>query len=446
MSALPFPPDFLWGAATAAYQIEGSPQADGKGESIWDRFAHTPGRITDGSTGDTACDHYRRWETDLNLLAEIGVKAYRFSVAWPRVFPEGKGRPNQHGLDFYRRLVDGLTARGIDPMATVYHWDLPQALEDAGGWRSRDTAERLADYALCLYDALPGVAYWVTQNEPMVSAFLGHGWGNHAPGRRDWREVFLAAHHILLSHGLAVRAFRQAGGRGKIGLSLNLSPCHPASDSPRDRAAARRKDALEQRFFLDAVLRGAYPEDALAALAPLTLPPFSKADLDIIAAPLDFLGVNYYTRQVVADDPDAFLPRTLRPAGPVTEMGWEIYPEGLYEILTTIAREYPKIPLMVTENGAAYPDAVAKDGTVHDPDRVHYLRAHLAQAHRAIADGVDLRGYFVWSLLDNFEWSYGYTKRFGLFYTDYRTQTRIWKDSARWYREAVRENGISEDI
>ena len=446
MSALTFPQGFLWGVATAAYQIEGSPEADGKGESIWDRFAHTPGRIEDGYTGDTACDHYRRWQADLDLLAALGVNAYRFSISWPRIFPTGGGQANRHGLDFYRRLVDGLGARGIKPVATIYHWDLPQALEDAGGWPSRDTALRFQDYAAHLFEALSGVAYWVTLNEPQVSAFAGYGIGVHAPGRRNWRDALLAAHHLLLAHGLAVQAFRQiAGDPSQIGITLNLSPTHPDTERPADREAARRDYAFNCALFLDAVLRGQYPPEVTEfAHDRLGMPAFSREDLALIAAPLDFLGVNYYSRAVVAADPgeEPLGVRRVRPGGRVTDMGWEVYPEGLHEILTLIAREYPKIPLMITENGAAYRDTVDPTGAVHDTDRLVYLREHLAQAHRAIADGVDLRGYFCWSLMDNFEWAHGFSKRFGLFYTDYQTQARIWKDSARWYQGVAKNNEL----
>ncbi|MGE5550066.1 MAG: GH1 family beta-glucosidase [Bacteroidota bacterium] len=444
MSRLTFPPGFLWGTATAAYQIEGSPAADGKGESIWDRFTHLPGRIEDGSTGDVACDHYRRWREDLDLLAELGVNAYRFSIAWPRVFPNGKGRPNRAGLDFYRRLVDGLLARGITPMATLYHWDLPQALEDAGGWPSRETALRFQDYAACLFEQLEGVAYWVTLNEPQVSAFVGYTWGAHAPGRKSWRDGLLAAHNLLLGHGLALAAFRATGSKAaRIGITLNLSPVHPASEREADRIAARWHEAVNFRFFLEGVLRGRYPDEAGELAHRLGLLAFPASEMQTIGAPLDFLGINYYTRAVIAADPGSFTGgRHVEPDGPITKMGWEIYPEGLYELLRGISVDYPKLPLYITENGAAFDDRVESDGVIHDTDRLVYLRAHLAQAHRAITDGVDLRGYFIWSLLDNFEWAFGFTKRFGLFYTDYRTQARVWKDSARWYQRVIEEHGV----
>lgn len=439
MSARVFPPDFLWGCATAAYQIEGAVAEDGRGPSIWDTFSHTPGCVAEGHTGDVACDHYHRYEEDLNLLRDLGVKAYRFSVAWPRIQPQGKGAPHPRGLDFYQRLVDGLLARDIRPVMTLYHWDLPQALQDEGGWGSRDTAARFAEYAAMVVRALGDrVPYTITHNEPWCTAFLGHALGTHAPGRKDPALAIQVAHHVLLSHGWAVQAARGAGYRGQMGITLNLTPVEAAGEGEEDRAAAVMADGLFNRWFLEPVLKGRYPEDVMAALQVLGLPPrVADGDMEAIRAPVDFLGVNYYTRTLVKAHPGFPGFDVVPPAGPVTDMGWEVVPGHLGALLRRLAREYPGVPVLITENGAAYPDRVGEDGTVHDPERVAYLHDHLEAVHAAMADGADVRGYFVWSLMDNFEWNHGYTKRFGLYYTDYPTQRRIPKDSAAFYRDVV---------
>lgn len=442
-----FPAGFLWGAATSAYQVEGAWDADGKGESIWDRFARTPGRVARGESGRAACDHYRRYADDVALMAGLGLGAYRFSVAWPRVQPDGAGRPNQRGLDFYRRLLEALRAAGIVPMATLYHWDLPQALQDRGGWAARDTAERFAEYAGLVAAALGADApLWATLNEPMLITYAGHASGAKAPGlRRPWL-TWQVAHHLLLAHGLAVAAFRAAappGSAPQLGIVLNIRPCHPASGRARDRRAAARLEALTNGLFLAPLFRGRYPPEAarflLSRLAPLRARP---GDLATIGAPLDFLGLNVYTRAVVraAPNPATGL-RVLPPAGPRTAMGWEIYPPAVFEALD-LARTYTSLPLYLTENGAACADRVGPDGAVDDQDRIAYLRAHLAEAHRAIAAGIDLRGYFVWSLLDNFEWEEGYAPRFGLVHVDFATQARTPKASARWYRAVIARNGL----
>ncbi|MBE3599774.1 MAG: beta-glucosidase [Limnochordaceae bacterium] len=444
-----FPPGFLWGAATAAYQIEGAVDEGGRGESIWDRFSHTPGKTRDGDTGDVACDHYHRYRDDVRIMRELGLAAYRFSVAWPRIFPEGRGRPNPDGVAFYERLLDELEKAGIQPVVTLYHWDLPQALQDRGGWPHRDTAYRFADYAAWMFDRLGDrVPYWITHNEPFVVSILGHVTGEHAPGLNDPAAGFRTAHHLLLSHGLAVQAFREGGRRkGRIGITLNLSPVHPASGSPEDEAAARRVDGLINRWFLDPLFRGAYPEDMVEHFGRLIpLPEASEADMRLISQDVDFLGVNYYSRQVVRHDPgELFLQmRQIDGPGPKTEMGWEVYPAGLGEILRRLHEAYTKAPLFVTENGAAYPDTVSPDGAVHDPDRIAYLRDHLLELSRVIAGGVPVQGYFLWSLMDNFEWAHGYSKRFGILYVDYPTQRRIWKDSAYWYRRVIEANAVVE--
>ncbi len=443
---LEFPQGFAWGAATAAYQIEGAWDEDGKGPSIWDVFCRIPGAIQDGDTGDVACDHYHRWQEDVALMRELGLRAYRFSISWPRVLPEGKGKVNRPGLDFYDRLVDALLAAGIQPFVTLYHWDLPQALQEEGGWPARDTARRFADYADVVSRRLGDrVHHWITLNEPWVAAYAGYGNGYHAPGIRNPLAAIQATHHLLLAHGLAVPVLRENGGAAtQVGITLNLAPIHPASDRPADEEAARRYDGFLNRWFLDPLFRGRYPEDMLEMLGS-ALPEGYEGDMEAISVPVDFLGVNNYTRNVIADDPESAVVETreVKPAGrPYTEMGWEVYPEGLYEILVRVHRDYAPACLYVTENGAAFPDRVGPDGRVHDPQRVDYLREYIAQAHRALEEGVPLAGYFVWTLLDNFEWAYGYSKRFGLVYVDFATQERIIKDSGYWYREVIAENGV----
>jgi beta-glucosidase len=440
----PFPEGFLWGAATSAYQIEGSPLADGAGPSTWHRFAHTPGRTANGDTGDVACDHYRRFAEDVDLMAELGLRAYRFSVSWSRVLPQGRGRANERGLAFYARLVDRLLERGIVPCLTLYHWDLPAALDDRGGWLNRDIAGWFADYAALMFRTLGDrVPMWITLNEPWVVVDAGYLTGVHAPGRCSVAEAPRAAHHLLLAHGAAVRACR-AEGRPRIGLVVNLEPKEPASDAPADIAAARRADAYMNRHYLDAVFRGAYPEEA-AGIFGEAWPAFDAADFRIIGEPLDFLGVNYYTRAVVRHDDDAppvrasAVPQTRAPR---TDLGWEIHPESLLRVLVGLRERYGDVPLYVTENGAAFPEpATAPPAGLDDPRRVAYYRDHLRAARDALRAGVDLRGYFAWSLLDNFEWGCGYSKRFGIVHVDFATQRRTLKASARFYRDVIRTNG-----
>ncbi|HMQ35309.1 MAG TPA: GH1 family beta-glucosidase [Chloroflexaceae bacterium] len=447
-----FPDGFVWGAATAAYQIEGAVDEGGRGPSIWDTFSHTPGAVHGGDTGDVACDHYHRWPEDLQLMRELGLHAYRFSVAWPRVLPRGAGQVNQAGLDFYDRLVDALLEAGITPFVTLYHWDLPQALQDQGGWASRDTAHAFAAYAEAVVRRLGDrVRHWITHNEPWVVAFPGHYEGRHAPGVRDLRTALAVAHNLLLSHGLAVPALRAGSPGAEVGITLNFSPARPASASPEDAEAARRFDDALNHWFLDPVYGRGYPAELARRYGEL-MPAIAPGDMETIAAPIDFLGVNYYFPAIVRAVPASvepigateLTPHELVAAGhTLTAMGWPVVPDALRALLGHLNSRCAPGRIYITENGAAFPDE-AVDGTVDDPRRVAYLREHLAAARRAIAEGVPLRGYFVWSLLDNFEWAHGYSKRFGIVYVDYTTLRRIPKASAGWYRRAVAANGAVE--
>jgi beta-glucosidase len=439
-----FPEGFLWGAAVSAYQVEGSPLADGAGPSIWHRFSHTPGLVSDGSTGDVACDFYHRYGDDVRLMREIGLTAFRFSVSWSRVLPEGRGRLNPKGLDFYERLVDALLENGIRPLVTLFHWDLPAALDDRGGWLNPDVAEWFADYARALFRALDDrVELWTTLNEPWVVTHGGYLHGNVAPGHRSLFEAPIAAHNLLRAHAAGVAAYR-AEGRHGIGLVVNLEPKSSASASPEDLAATQRADADMNRQFLDPVFLGRYPEELPGIFGPAWRD-FPAADFDAIRQPIDFLGVNYYTRGVVRNEDKAWPvgAASVRQPGLHTDMAWEVYPEGLFDTLQWVRARYGAIPLYVTENGAAFADPAPSDGTVEDPLRVAYLREHLLAARRAIGAGVDLRGYFAWSLLDNFEWSHGTSKRFGLIGVDHRTQTRTPKASARFYSRVIQSRGAA---
>ncbi|MGB3683729.1 MAG: GH1 family beta-glucosidase [Rubrobacteraceae bacterium] len=454
-----FPENFLWGTATAAYQIEGAVNEDGRGTSIWDTFSHTPGKVLHGDTGDIACDHYHRLEGDLDLLSDLGVKGYRFSVAWPRIQPEGSGPANQKGLDFYRRLVEGLRRRNIEPMLTLYHWDLPQALEDSGGWTARETSERFAEYAGIVYESLSdAVSYWITLNEPWVSAWLGHGMGLHAPGHADTEKALAATHHLLLGHGLALERLRSLGDEDKrLGITLNLSPVRPYSDDEADREAALRVDGNANRLYLDPLFQGEYPEDMLEHYSKDSDFSFVRdGDLGLISAPVDFLGVNYYMRHtVVSEDNKSESPTAMRFAGlraktvvppglETTAMGWGIEPDGLTELLVRLKEEYTQIPIYITESGAAFHDYADPEGIVRDEERVALLESHFRAAREAIEQGVDLRGYFVWSLLDNFEWAEGYSKRFGIVHVDYPSQRRTPKESYGWYAQVIRRNGVDD--
>jgi beta-glucosidase len=440
-----FPSDFLWGAATSAYQVEGSPLADGAGPSIWHRFAHAPGKIAGGDHGDVACDHFRRFADDVALMRELGIGAYRFSISWSRVLPAGTGRVNRAGLDFYSRLVDTLLEHNIRPFATLYHWDLPAALEDRGGWAHADAPHWFADYAQLMFRALGDrVPMWATINEPWVITECGYVSGQHAPGRRDWAEAAAVGQNLLRAHAAAVAAYR-AGWKDQIGLVVNLVPIHPASDSDADRQAATRMDTYVNRQFLDLAVRGEVPAE-LPEMFGSDWPAINVDELETLHPPIDFVGVNYYLRLVVRDDPLAGPARAaiVPPQGrPVTSLGWEIYPQGLVEILQWVRDCYGNLPLYVTENGAAFEDLPLPNGSVNDSQRVEYLKDHLQTAGQALEAGVDLRGYFVWSLFDNFEWQFGYSKRFGIVRVDYATQHRTPKDSARYYAKVIRSGGAA---
>ncbi len=443
-----FPPGFLWGAATAAYQIEGSPLADGAGASIWHRFTHTPGRTVNGDSGDVACDHYHRYADDVALMRALGLQAYRFSVSWGRVLPEGKGRVNQRGLDFYRRLADALRAAGIKPVATLYHWDLPAALDDLGGWLNRDIAAWFADYAAVMFKALDGVELWATLNEPWVVADGGYLHGALAPGHKNLFEAPLVSHNLLRAHGRAVKAYRAHGGTKPIGIVVNLEPKVPASTSDDDLAATARADAYMNRQYLDPIFFGEYP-DALAGIFGEAWPQFPSSDFDDIRAPLDFVGINYYKRGVAKHDPNAQIDRAVnvhQPRSIYTETGWEVCAPGLTDILSWFRDRYGAMPVYITENGAAFYDPpTVPEGGVDDPLRVDYLRQHIVAMGEAMRRGVDVRGYFVWSLLDNLEWSLGYTKRFGIVHVDFHTQQRTPKRSARFYGEVIATGGAAID-
>ncbi|HVW18482.1 MAG TPA: GH1 family beta-glucosidase [Solirubrobacteraceae bacterium] len=455
-----FPREFVWGAATSAYQIEGAAREGGRGASIWDVFSHEPGRTTRGDTGDVACDHYHRLESDLDLMASLGLRAYRFSIAWPRIQPAGRGPANPQGLDFYRRLVDGLLARDIEPMATLYHWDLPQGLQDEGGWPARDTAARFADYATVVGEALGDrVRRWVTVNEPWVAAWLGYGVGLHAPGIADLASAARAHHHLLLGHGLATQALRAVLPAGReLGLALNMARVDAASDHPDDVAAAAVADAQMNRSFADPVFGRGYPREIgpFSATWAADDGPVLDGDLATIATSIDFLGVNTYHPRMVAarervaagrrgdvlgrsDEAMSFgmpIADVDRPSVPTSSMGWPIVPEAMTDLLLRIARDYD-VPVFITENGAAAHDYVPPEGAIADDDRIAYLDGHVAAVAAALEAGADVRGYFVWSLFDNFEWSFGYSERFGIVYVDYPTSTRIPKASALWYRDLI---------
>ncbi|MDT5033417.1 MAG: beta-glucosidase [Actinoplanes sp.] len=452
-AALSFPDGFVWGAATAAYQIEGAANEDGRGPSIWDTFSRTPGKVFAGHTGDVACDHYHRYPDDVTLMAGLGLASYRFSISWPRIQPDGTGPVNRRGLDFYDRLTDELIGLGIDPVVTLYHWDLPQTLEARGGWTVRETAEAFAEYAQIVYARLGDrVKTWTTLNEPWCSAYLGYASGRHAPGVTDPASAFKAVHHLLLGHGLAATALRAAGAQ-TVSITLNpasVLPLDPASAADRD--AARIVDGLHNRIFLDPIVKGSYPADMLQHMERFTDLDFIRdGDTALIKAPIDVLGVNFYQPTYVSAKPGVQAspecPGTegiafRQPVGPVTDMNWQIEPAGLTRLLERLHTDYG-VPLLITENGAAYPDGPSTEtGEVHDTNRIEYLDGHLRACHDAISHGVDLRGYFVWSLLDNFEWAEGYAKRFGIVHVDYRTQSRTPKDSARWYADVIRRNGL----
>jgi len=446
MQRIVFPKNFLWGVATSSYQIEGAWKEDGKGESIWDRFTHIPGKIANGDTGDVACDHYHLYREDVKLLKELGVKTYRLSISWPRVFPEGKGSPNKAGMEFYINLIKLLVDNGIKPAVTLYHWDLPQKLQDIGGWANKAVIDYYEQYAEYVFKELGSmVPIWITHNEPWVVSFEGNWQGVIAPGITDFSTALLVSHNLLVSHGRAVRLYRKMGFKGEIGITLNLVPMYPASQSEEDIEAAKRGDGFYNRWFLDPIFKGAYPSDMLEWYSQrVVVPEITREDLEIINTPIDFLGVNYYSSGHVKAEPGIWpLDAINVPTGrDKTDSGWEINPQGLYDLLVRLHKDYKGIKIMITENGAAFNDIINREGNIEDDCRLDYLYRHFVEAHRAIQDGVNLKGYYVWSFLDNFEWADGYTKRFGLVYVDYATQKRILKRSGRWYREVIKNNGF----
>ena len=427
-----FPEDFIWGSATSSFQIEGATDEDGRGESIWDRFCEKPGAISDKTNGKVACDHYHRYKDDVALMSELKLAAYRFSIAWPRIFPNGGGAVNSKGLDFYDRLVDELLSANITPFATLYHWDLPQALEAKNGWVNRDTAHYFVDYTHAVVEKLGDrVASWATLNEPFVSASLGYRTGDHAPGRTSLNDSFAAAHHLLLAHGMAMPVIREHAPNSQAGIVLNFTPSFPYSDSEEDIKANEATDAFENRWYVEPIAGKGYPQRGVELLG-WEQKEIQAGDLETIAAPIDFLGVNYYTRQTrrAGSTP---APQTL----PVTDMGWEIYPQGINELLTTLHQRHQFKQYFITENGAAMPDTADASDNVDDQDRIDYLHNHLQQVHQAMSDGVPIKGYFAWSLFDNFEWAFGYSKRFGIVRVNYDTLERTPKTSARWFSQVA---------
>ncbi len=451
MSKIQMPADFVWGAATSSYQIEGATTQDGRGESIWDTFCRLPGAVVNGDTGDVACDHYNRLDEDLDMIARLGLRAYRFSIAWPRIQPTGRGPANPAGLAFYDRLVDGLLARGITPFVTLYHWDLPQALQDDGGWEVRGTVDAFVDYATIVASHLGDrVKHWITHNEPWVVSFLGNLEGVHAPGKTDLGAALQVAHHVMVSHGLAVSAIRSVATDANVGITVNLGLGRALTDSPADLDAVRALDGYANRWFLDPLYGKGYPPDMVAQFGA-AMPVVSNDDLDIIATPTDFLGINSYNPAIVrpaanADNPLGFEPLTpqeLVAAGyALTAMGWPIVPEAFGQLLTRVARDYDVPAIYITENGAAFDDELV-DGLVNDVNRTDFLKGHLAALRLAVDEGAPVRGYFAWSLMDNFEWAWGYAKRFGLVHVDYDTLVRTPKASALWYAETIAANGFT---
>ena len=458
MSKLSFPEGFVWGAATSSYQIEGAAQADGKGKSNWDVFSHTPGNTVNGDTGDMACDHYNRWPEDIQLMRSLGLDSYRFSIAWPRIFPEGRGTVNQKGLDFYSRLIDGLLEAGITPLATLHHWDYPWALESEGGWRERAMVDRFAEYTDVVTQALGDrVKRWATHNEPSIFAFLGHWVGFHSPGMRDFTAALKVSHHLLLSHGMAVPIVRANVADAKVGIVLNINHTVPVSGEADDYERYRLTDGVRHRWFMDPVFGRDYPGDVIKQAikegyikTPDLDGTVQEGDMEKIAVATDFLGLNYYSRDI----PPPF--NTLRDmesnreavvgvhpeSQETTKMGWDVYPAGMYKMLSRVYWDYMPKNIYITENGGSFEDHLTEDGAVKDPRRLKYVKEHLSQVHRAIQSGIPVRGYYVWSLLDNFEWGMGYSERFGVVHVDFETQKRTPKDSALWYRDVIAANAI----
>lgn len=446
MAKLIFPDNFIWGTATASYQIEGGCRDDGKGESIWDRFTRVRENISDRNNGDIACDSYHLYRQDVELMKELGLDAYRFSISWSRVFPEGKGRPNPKGIDYYKRLTAALAENGIKPVVTLSHWDLPQKLQDIGGWANHDTTDYFMEYARYMYKELgDSVPIWITHNEPSVVTFIGNWLGTHAPGIKDFSTALLVSHNLLLSHGKAVKAYREMGLKGEIGITLATSNMYPATGTAEDAAAAIRSDGYWNRWFMDPVLKGKYPQDMLDWYAGrVVVPDITQEDLKLIGLPVDFLGVNYYYASSVSSDKNKYpLELTEDFIGQHrTEMGWGVNPESLGEFLLRLHKDYDGVKMYITENGAAYKDIINREGRIADDNRTDFLYRYLTQIHRAIQGGADISGYFVWTLMDNFEWAYGFSKRFGLAYTDHLTHKRTIKDSGYWYRDVIRNNAI----
>ncbi|MBW5447024.1 beta-glucosidase [Cohnella sp. CFH 77786] len=446
MARLDFPQDFVWGTATASYQIEGAVQEGGRGPSIWDTFSHTPGKVVGGDTGDVACDSYHRYEEDIALLKKLGVKAYRFSIAWPRIFPKGIGEVNQEGLDYYARVVDALLAAGIQPCVTLYHWDLPQALQDQGGWASRSTIDAFVKYAETVFQAFNGkIKQWITFNETWCVSFLSNTLGIHAPGFKDLQLGVTVAHHCLVAHGLTVKKFRELGIQGEIGTTHNLNWCEPHSTSPEDAEAARRSRAWNNEWFMDPTFKGTYPQflvDWFRAKGAEV--PIEPGDMETIAQKIDFIGINFYTGNYgrYKENEGLFDYEEVQVGFDRTDIGWNVYPEALYKTLKWVHEEYGDTPIYITENGACYDDELTADNRVHDVKRTEYYRKHFVQCHRLISSGVPLKGYFAWSLLDNFEWAEGYRKRFGIVYTDYETLARHPKDSYYFIRQVIADGGF----
>jgi len=449
MKTFKFPQDFLWGAATAAFQIEGAWNKDGKGESIWDHFNHQPYRILNADTADIACDHYHHMPEDVALIADLGVKSYRFSISWPRILPQGVGQVEPRGLDFYDRLVDHLLSAGIQPMATLNHWDFPQALQLRGGWSNRDSVDWFTEYAEVVFSKLADrVDYWATHNEPFVVAFLGYGYGDFAPGIASFPSALKAMHHQLLAHGRTVELYRQLGYPGQIGIVLNLATFTPKTDQPQDIAAAERMEMLLNRNFLDPVFKGIYPQGFVDWMGPMW-PDFPAEDMAIIRQPIDFLGVNFYYGETVSYSPKGLLKLSTEtyvdPGWGITEKGWGVCPSQLTALLISIKENYGNPPVFITENGMCMNETMDEDGVFDDQVRINYLRAHIRAAHKALTQGVDLRGYYVWSLMDNFEWADGYSQRFGLVRVDFDDpqRKRTPKASFGWYRDVIQKNAVS---
>jgi beta-glucosidase len=442
-----FPAGFSWGTATASYQVEGAWDEDGKGESVWDRFAHTSGRIANDETGDVACDQYHRFKEDVAIMKQLGMRGYRFSIAWPRVFPQGKGTVNQKGLDYYSRLVDELLANGITPFPTLYHWDLPQALEDEGGWSNRDITGHFATYAETMVRALGDrVKNWMVFNEPWVFVYLGYLYGIHAPGVRDSERAVKASHIVNLAHAAAIKAMRATGLPEAIGTAYSMTAMYPASDKPEDIAAAERQHAWSNVWFLDPLLKGEYPQAYVEQEKMLRKMDVRSGDVDACRERLDFIGINLYQRSFVEDNPnDGNLgTRQRQGPGPKTAFGWEVWPAGLYQMIKRIDRDY-RLPIYITENGCSYPNGPESDGRVHDHERIDYHNGYIGQVARAIDEGCDVRGYYAWTLIDNFEWAEGFRQRFGIVHVDFETQQRTIKDSGYWFRDMIASNEIEYD-